>query len=425
MAGALVETRRVVVTGLGVISPLGLNAPDTWQNLIAGKSGIRTLEAPPDPRVNVAGAIVDFDPEKYFPKKELSRIHRSAQFAFAATVEALNNAGLLRGDIRDNLQLANIDPDLIGLRIGTGVGGTPYAADMERIIQEKGAERIPPSAIFQLLPERTFTVASMGLGIRGPGATLVAACATGSESIADAVRVIKLGEAKAMIAGGTEATIDRISAGAFAALRGALSKDDNPETASKPFNEDSAGFVMAEGAGLMVLEDLEHAVLRGANIYAEVAGYADTLDAYHETAPSGEGARRAIRLTLERGRILPSEVDYINAHGTSTPTGDPAELLAIRDILGEYAKETSISSTKSATGHLLGAAGGLEAVIAVLAIRDGIVPPTLNLRNPRSEAEGLDLVPLVAKRRRVNVALSNSFGFGGINSVLAFKRYTG
>lgn len=414
---------RVVVTGMGAITPLGLSVSETWDNVITGKSGIKVLESPPDPRVTIAGQITDFDPEVYFPKKELRRIHRSSQCAFAALVEALKDAKFLIGNGKEGWKLTNINPERIGLCIGSGEGGSTYAGDMERTIIERGSDRIPPSAIFQILIERVNTVSSMILGTKGPLAAIVAACATGSESLSYGARIVMLGEADGMGTGGSEAALDRIGIGSFAALRGALSKNNILNEASRPFDKDADGFVMSEGAGVLILESLEHALGRGANIHAELVGFGETSDAHHETEPSQEGAVRAIRIALDSASIKPSEVDYLNAHGTSTPVGGPVELNAIREVFGEDVSKVSISSTKSAMGHLLGAAGGVEAIMAIMAIKEGIVPPTLNLYNPVPEAEGMDLVPLIAKRREVNVAMSNSFGFGGINSVLVFRKY--
>lgn len=414
---------RVVVTGMGAITPLGLSVSETWNNVIAGESGIKVLESPPDLRISIAGQVTDFNQEVYFPKRELSRVHRSSQFAFAALVEALKDANLLTGSSKENWKLTNINPERIGLCIGSGIGGSTYAGDIERTILERGADRIPPSAIFQILIERVDSVSSMILGTKGPLGAIVAACATGSESTTYGARIVMLGDADGMGTGGSEAALDRIGIGSFAALRRALSKNNLPNEANRPFDKDADGFVMSEGAGVLIVESLEHALGRGAPIHAELVGFGESSDAHHETEPSQEGAVRAIRIALDSASIKPSEVDYLNAHGTSTPVGGPVELNAIREVFEEDVNKVSISSTKSAMGHLLGAAGGIEAIMAIMAIMEGIVPPTLNLYNPIPEAEGMDLVPLIAKRRKVNVAMSNSFGFGGINSVLVFRRY--
>lgn len=424
----MAERPRVVITGMGTVNPLGLDVATTWENLIAGKSGITSfgeIADRPDPRIAVAGQVKDFDPETYILKKNASRIHRSAQFALAATIEALGDAGLLSGSSREDWKLAKINPDRVGLRIGSGVAGSAYSAEVQKIILDKGQERIPSTSILQMLPERVDTVTSMTLGIKGPGAALVAACATGSESIADAARLIILGEADVVIAGGTEAALDPIGVGSFASMR-ALSTNENPEEACRPFDQEANGFIMAEGAGVLVLESLDSAKARGAHIYAELAGFADTMDAgASDTAPTGEGAERAMRLCLERAGLGVEDIDYINTHGTSTPVGDPAELKAIKAVFGEAASKILISSTKSATGHLLGAAGGLEAILSIKVIETGIVPPTLNLHNVREEGEGLDLVPLAARQRSVKTVVSNSFGFGGLNSVLTFIQFQG
>lgn len=428
------EKTRVVVTGIGAISPLGNNVEETWQRLIAGESGIGRISHKEGNQrigavnsvVDIAGLVTGFEPLKYISPRDLRRIHQSAVFATVASLEALGNAGIIRE--KDLLgpkkpELLGIDPRRIGARIGTGVGGGSTIADIEDTIRDKGDQKISPMAMLQLLSERVVTVPSMKLGLQGPISAVVAACATGSIAIGDAIDKIRLGRADVMVAGGTEAAVHRVGVGAFNAMQALSTDNDDPQFASRPFNHNVNGFVMAEGAGILVLEKLEHAITRGAenHILAEVAGYTDTADAYHDTDPSGEGAIRAIRLALAEARINPWELDYINAHGTSTPKGGETELKALLEVFGKHLKRISISSTKSALGHLLGAAGGLEAVICIKTIQEGIVPPTLNLHDPIQE--GLDLVPLQAKRRKVDIAMSNSFGFGGINSVLIFKRY--
>lgn len=418
-------SRRIVVTGMGTVNPLGLNVKDSWENIIAGKSGIATIE-PPElaiPEVRIAGQVKNFDPKPYFPPKEIRNIHRNAQFAYVSALEALHDASLVN--------LANLlepkllsEPERTGLTLGSGVGGGMHIAEIEDVLRDKGANRVRTSAMLQLLLERSNSITSILLGIKGPISATVAACATGSESIINAIYRIRENDADVMIAGGTEAAIGPVGLASFHALRALSTKyQENPTEASRFADQGADGFVMAEGAGVLVLESLKHAQGRGAKIYAEVIGYGDNADAYDDVAPSGEGAIRALLLALGRAGLSARGVDYINAHGTSTPSGDPKELEAIAEVFGINNPRLSISSTKSAVGHMLGAAGGFEAIMCIKAIETGIIPPTLNLLNPIKEAEGLDLVPLKAKEKPVDVAISNSFGFGGINSVLVFSRF--
>ena len=413
--------QRIVVTGMGAVSPLGLNVDKTWQNLIAGRSGIKRIDPPVNSEVSVAGVVTDFTSS--ISPREIKRIHRSAQFSYEATVEALSDAGLLKN--LDTLAegespLINIDPERIGTRIGTGVGGGSEIAEIEDVIRDRGDTKISAVAMLLLLSERVSTIPSRLLNLRGPVATVVAACATGSISIVDGMYSIRANDADVMVVGGSEAAVHRIAVGSFNAMR-ALSKTQEPEKASRPFDEEANGFVISEGAGILVIESLAHALRRNARIHAEIIGYGNSADAFHDTQPSGEGAVRAMRIALAKAGIEPWEVDYINTHGTSTPTGDGTEPDAILEVFGEHLRDIPISSTKSATGHLLGAAGGLEAIITIKAIEEGIVPPTLNLHKPIRE--GMNFVPLEAKKKNVNRAMSNSFGFGGINSVLVFSRY--
>lgn len=422
---ALTETlpdeQRIVVTGMGAISPLGLSVEETWSNLVAGKSGIRKMDPPVNSEVSVAGLVEGFTSS--ISPREIKRIHRSAQLSYAATVEALYDAGLLKNLdtlIEGESPLVNVDPERIGTRIGTGVGGGSEIAEIEDVIRDKGDTKISAVAMLLLLNERVSTVPSRHLNLRGPVATTVAACATGSMSIVDGIYTIREDDADVMVVGGTEAAIHRIGVGSFNSMR-ALSRNDEPTEASRPFDEDADGFIMAEGAGILVIENLAHAKKRNARIHTEIIGYGNSADAFHDTQPSGEGAARAMRIALRKAGIVPKDVHYINTHGTSTPTGDGVEPDALLGVFGEYLVEIPISSTKSATGHLLGAAGGLEAIIATKAIEEGVVPPTLNLHKPIRE--GVNFVALEAQRRKVDIAMSNSFGFGGINSVLIFRRY--
>ena len=436
-----IETRinglhRVVVTGLGAVSPLGNNVQDTWQSLIEGKSGIRRIsletgrdwDGPVNSTVDIAGLVQGLEPGKYISAKQLRRIHMSVVYSTVGMIEAFADAGLLDVENKPdglNYRLKNVNPERVGARIGTGIGGGSVIAEIEDVIRDKGDRRISPVAILQLLSESVVTVPSMILGYQGGVAAIVAACASANIAQGGAFDRLKLGREDVISTGGVEEAIHRIAIGGFNAMRALSMDNDNPVSASRPFNKDANGFVMGEGSGILIFETLEHALGRGAggHILAEVVGYGETSDAFHDTEPSGEGARRAMRLALEEARIQPWEVDYINAHGTSTPTGDPVELDALMEVFGEPLKGIAISSTKSMSGHLLGGSGGLEAVVCIRSIMDGIIHPTINLHDPIKE--GLNLVPNVAQRREIKIAMSNSFGFGGINSVLIFRRFQG
>lgn len=414
-------SERVVVTGMGTVNPLGLDVPSSWSAMIAGKSGIALIkpkEEYENSTVRIAGQIKDFNPNGCFPDKELRRIPKCAQLTTAASIEALTDAGLYADG-----KLRHIDPIRIGLIMGTAIGGSPYFTKVEDAIRDKGEYRIYPLSTLLFLPGRTVSVPSMKIDIKGPVDVVDAECASGSRAISNAIRIIRSGDADVVVAGGGEAPIEKSVIASFAKGKALSTRNDSPTEASRPFDQGADGFVVAEGAGVLVLESLEHALKRNTNIYAEVLGYGDTSDAFHDTIPSGEGAVRAMRLALKRAGISSAEVDYINAHGTSTDAGDKVELSAIKEVFGADAAKVLISSTKSAIGHTLGAAGGIEAVICVLTIRDNIAPPTLNLETAIDEAKGLDLVPLKAREREINTALSNSFGLGGLNSVLVFGRY--
>jgi 3-oxoacyl-[acyl-carrier-protein] synthase II len=417
--------RRVVVTGLGMLTPLGNGVDATWGNAIAGKSGLGKLTEFPvdDLACQVAGTIPrgskaegKFNPEEYMEPKEIRKVDPFIVYAIAAADEALNDAGWHPQTKED--QVAT------GVLIGSGIGGLEGIEDAAHTLRDRGPRRISPFFI----PGRLINLASGNVsirhGLKGPNHSVVTACSTGAHAIGDASRLIALGDADVMVAGGTESPVCRLAIAGFAACK-ALSThfNDNPTAASRPYDRDRDGFVMGEGAGIVVLEEREHALARGAKIYGEVIGYGLSGDAYHITAPAedGDGAERCMRMALKRAGIGADDVDYINAHGTST-MADEIELHAVERVVGNAAGKVSMSSTKSATGHLLGAAGAVEAIFSLLAIRDNIAPPTLNLDNP-SVTTAIDLVPHQARPRKIDVALSNSFGFGGTNASLVFRRH--
>ncbi len=410
---------RVVVTGLGVISPVGIGLEPFWTNLVEGHSGIGPITHFDASQLDCrfAGEVKDFDPTRYMERKEARHMDRFAQFAVAASLMAVEDAGL-----SGSLPLG----PRAGVIIGSGIGGMATLEEQSRILLEKGPRRVSPFFVPMMIPDMASGLVSIRLGAEGPNSCTVSACASGSHSIGDAFRLIQRGDADLMITGGSEAAITPLAMAAFCSARALSTRNDDPPGASRPFDRDRDGFVMGEGAGVLVLERLDLALRRGARIYAEVVGYASTGDAYHITqpAPEGRGAARAMELALQDAGLEASDVDYINAHGTSTEYNDWYETLAIKRALGEHAHRVAISSTKSMTGHLLGAAGGVEAVATVLAISRGIIPPTINLTNPDPRCD-LDYVPNRARRREVRVAMSNSFGFGGHNAVLVFRRYGG
>jgi len=414
---------RVVVTGMGVITPLGLNLEETWQNLIEGKSGVKKLDSRISSQVSAAATINNFQPENYLPEKELIRVHRSVQFACAAVKEALDDCDL---DV-DNRALFDVASEAIGIVMGTGIGGGSEIAEMEDMILAHGDRKISQYSMLNLLPERGATVPSKLYELKAHASDKCGACATGGLAIEDGDRILQTeNHVKAMVVGGTEAVIHRIGIGGFNAMKALSRKSGDPEKISRPFDKKADGFVMGEGAGALILEKLDNTLrdgfLRGSYISAELIGYGDSSDAFHDTAPSGEGATRAIRIALEKAGIKPEDVDYINTHGTSTLVGDAIELDSLSSVFGKHLKQIAVSSTKSMTGHMLGAAGAVEAIFCIKAIQTGIVPPTINLWRPIRK--GLNLVKGKAQRREVNIAMSNSFGFGGINSVLIFKKFT-
>jgi len=417
--------RRVVVTGIGMVSPLGCGAEITWQRLLDGRSGARRIESfvVADLPCKIAciiprgdGSDGTFNPDLWMEPKEQRKVDNFIIFAMCAAHQALADAEWKPATYED--QAAT------GVMIGSGIGGIEGIAETAVILKDRGPRRVSPFFIPGRLINLASGYVSIAHGLKGPNHAVVTACSTGAHAIGDAARLIALGDAEVMLAGGTESPVNRLSIAGFAACR-ALSTgfNDEPTRASRPYDRDRDGFVMGEGAGAVVLEELEHAKARGAKIYAELIGYGMSGDAYHITAPApdGDGAFRCMAAAIKRAGVAPSEIDYINAHGTSTPLGDELELGAVHRIVGNAAGRIAMSSTKSSTGHLLGAAGAVEAIFSVLAIRDRITPPTLNLDNPSVET-AIDLVPHKAKKREVDVVLSNSFGFGGTNASLVFRR---
>jgi len=411
--------RRVVITGLGIVSPLGTGVKKAWNGAISSASGIREItrfDAKNFP-VRIAGEVPDFDPLGVIEKKELKKMDFFIQYALYAAVKAFEDSGL---EIEEN------NAERVGVYIGAGIGGLPAIEHWHDVLREKGPDRITPFFIPMVIINLASGQVSIRLGAKGPNSCAVTACATGTHSIGDAFRIIKRGEADCMIAGGTESTITPLCIAGFNAMKALSTRNGEPTRASRPFDKERDGFVVGEGAGVLVLEELEGARKRGAKIYAEIAGYGANSDAYHITmpAPDGTGAARCMELAIEDAKIPPGGVDYINAHGTSTYYNDLYETKAIKKVFGEHAKKLAVSSTKSMTGHLLGAAGGVEAVFTALAIKTGIIPPTVNYENPDPECD-LDYVPNTAREAGIRAALSNSFGFGGTNAVLAFKRFEG
>src|SRR2546428_2051059 len=405
--------RRVVITGLGAITPVGNNVETFWSNLKKGVSGIRKIEAfdTTDYDCQIGGEVRDFDPKPFFRNpKDIRRTDRLAQLALAAAKMALENSGI---------DLEKLNRDRFGVIVSSGIGGLKTLEDQYTVLVTKGPSRTSPFTIPMLISNMASGLISMEYGLRGPNMCIVTACATSNNAIGESWRTIKFGDADIFLAGGSEASIVAIGLAGFSAMKALSTRNDEPERASRPFDRDRDGFVMGEGAGIVVVEELEHAKARGAKIYCELTGYGLSSDAYHMTAPppDGEGAVRAMQLALEHARVSPNQVDYINAHATSTDIGDLCETRAIKQVFGEQAYKVSISSTKSMTGHLLGGAGGIEMAACALAIRDSVIPPTINLENP-GEGCDLDYTPNVAREKKVRVVLNNSFGFGGHNATL-------
>src|ERR1700730_3219504 len=412
--------RRVVITGLGVVTPLGNDLATFWNGLLSGKSGIRRIEAIDTTGYDcqIAGEVHDFEPKGFFnDPKDARRSDRFTQLAMAAAKMSIQDSGI---------DLSRVDHDRFGAMISSGIGGLKTLEIQYTTLMNKGPSRVSPFTIPMLISNMASGLISMEFGLRGPNMCIVTACATSNNAIGESWRMIKFGDADIFLAGGSEASIVAIGLAGFSAMRALSTRNDEPERASRPFDRDRDGFVMSEGAGVVVVEELEHAKARGAKIYCELAGYGLTADAYHMTAPppNGEGAARAMQLALEHARISADQVDYINAHATSTDIGDLCETRAIKKVFGDYAHKLSISSTKSMTGHLLGGAGGVEMADCALAIRDSVIPPTINLENPSEECD-LDYPPNVGRKKKVRVVLNNSFGFGGHNATLVATQFAG
>ena len=410
-------TDRVVVTGIGLVTPLGLNSESTWNSLVEGRSGIDyiSLFDAEGYESRIAGEVDNFDASAALGRKEAKRLDRFSQFACVAALEALEHA---------NLSIEKEDADRVGVLIGSGVGGIITISEQHKILLKRGPKRVSPFLVPMMLGDMASGQVSMMIGAKGPNFSTVSACATGADSIGEALEMIRRGRADVVIAGGTEAAICEIGVAGFNSCMALSTRNEDPQGASRPFDSDRDGFVLGEGAGLLVLESLEHAEKRGANILAEMSGYGASSDAHHVTQPhpDGEGAARAMKWAIEDAGITPDKVDYINAHGTSTPLNDKYETIAMKRMYGDHAYKLAISSTKSMTGHLLGAAGAIEAAFTVLAIKNDIVPPTINIENPDPECD-LNYIPNTAKKQPVNVAMSNSLGFGGHNASLVFERF--
>ena len=412
--------RRVVITGLGVVAPVGNSVDVFWNNLIAGQCGvdkITSFDASPFD-TQIAAQVKDFDPLPAFPSpKEIRRTDRYSQFGVHAAWQALKDAGL---------DLNKTNPDEVGVFIGSGIGGLQTTSEQLKILFDRGPGRLSPFMIPMLISNMASGLVSMYFNLRGPNFATCSACATANHAIGEAWRTIKMGDAKVMFAGGAEATIVPIGIGGFCAMKAMSTRNDDPKRSSRPFDKERDGFVMGEGAGVLVLEDLEHAKARGVKIYAELAGYGNTADAHHLTAPSpgGEGASRCMKMALRNAGLNTTDISYINAHGTSTPQGDIAETEAIKTVFGDHARKLVVSSTKGATGHMLGAAGAAETIVCIKAIQTDTVPPTINYEFPDPACD-LDYVPNKARQLKVNAIVNNSFGFGGHNATIAAKKFVG
>jgi 3-oxoacyl-[acyl-carrier-protein] synthase II len=406
---------RVVVTGLGAVAPNGIGVEQFWENIIRGVSGVAPITRFDASKhdTQIAGEVKGFDPLNWIEKKEIRKMDLFIQFAIAAAQMAFDDAGLkITDDARERM----------GVFVGTGMGGIPALEESHKILLERGPGRVSAFFIPSIITNMGSGQISMRFGMKGPNSCVCTACATGNHAIGESFRLIQRGDADVMIAGGTEAVITPLTIAGFASMRALSTRNSEPTRASRPFDKGRDGFVMGEGCGLMVLESLEYAQRRGVRIYAELVGYGMSADAHHITLPALDGAVRSMRLSLEDAKMAPSEVEYVNAHGTSTPAGDVNETQALKEVFGEHARKLAVSSTKSMTGHLLGAAGGIESVITVLTLSKGMVPPTINYETPDPECD-LDYVPNTARSAQVHVALTNSFGFGGTNATLIFKRF--
>ncbi|MBM7854394.1 3-oxoacyl-[acyl-carrier-protein] synthase II [Desulfohalotomaculum tongense] len=410
-------SKRVVITGMGAITPVGTGVEKFWSSLISGVSGIDRISTfdPSEYSTQIAGEVKDFTATDYIDKKEARRMDRFTQFAVAATGMALRDA---------ELDLEKEKRERIGVIIGSGIGGMETLWQQAKTLINRGPGRVSPFLVPMMIANMGAGQVAISYGLQGPNVTAISACASSNNAVGDAFKLLQRGDADVMITGGTEAPITPLSVAGFCALKAMSTRNDEPHKASRPFDAQRDGFIMGEGAGIMVMETLEHAQARGAKIYAEIVGYGSTCDAYHITAPDpeGNGAARAMQIALKDAGLQPEAVDYINAHGTSTPLNDKIETKAIKRVFGEHARKLLVSSTKSMTGHLLGAAGGVEALVCVLSIYNGIVPPTINYEVPDPECD-LDYVPNQAREKDVKVALSNSLGFGGHNVTVAFKKY--
>jgi 3-oxoacyl-[acyl-carrier-protein] synthase II len=408
--------RRVVVTGLGIISPVGIGVPEAWSSILAGKSGITRITRfdPSSLTSQIAGEVKGFEPAKYISAKEVRRFDTFIHYGLAAGIESIKDSGL---------DFDREQREQVGVCIGSGIGGLPLIEETHKAVLAGGPRKISPFFIPGSIINLIAGQLSIMYGLKGPNLALVTACTTANHCIGDAGRLIEYGDADVMIAGGSESCVSLLGLGGFCAARALSSRNDDPTAASRPWDKDRDGFVLGEGAGVVVLEEYEHAKKRGARIYCELAGYGMSADAHHITAPceDGEGAVRCMANAMKNAGVNRDQIDYINAHGTSTPLGDIAETVAVKSCFGAHAGKVAVSSTKSMTGHLLGAAGGIEAIFSVLAIHEQVAPPTINLVNPDPQCD-LDYVPNTARKMKIDVALSNSFGFGGTNGSLVFRK---
>jgi 3-oxoacyl-[acyl-carrier-protein] synthase II len=409
------SARRIVVTGMGAVTPVGLDVATTWDELVHGRSGVALVENfdTSDLDVKIAGQVKHFDPTQYLDRKEARRMDRFLQLGMVAAQEAMRDAAV---------KVCADNAEQVGVLVSSGIGGINTIVDAAIVLHTRGPDRVSPFVVPMMLPDMLAGLIAIQTGAKGPNFGVSSACATAGHSIGEATEIIRRGDAEVMLAGAAEAPISRIGLAAFDSMRALSRRNDEPQRASRPFDAQRDGFVLAEAAGILVLENLEHALQRDAHIYAEIAGYGATADAYHITAPSegGEGAVRAMQQAIRRAGLQPADIDYINAHGTSTPHNDRTESMAIRTVFGEHAPP--VSSTKSMTGHLIGASGGVEAIVCIKTILEGCLPPTINYEHPDPECD-LDYVPNTARRKHVNVALSNSLGFGGHNTALVLKRF--